>query len=333
MLSLNAQRNLSKSQSQLQTSLQRLSSGLRINSAKDDAAGLAIANRMTSQIRGFDQAMRNSNDGISLAQTAEGALSESTNILQRIRELAIQSANSTNSSTDRLSLQSEVNQLVSELDRISNTTSFNGLKLLDGSFTAQTFQVGAEANQTINVTVAGATSDNLGINKVSVDNTTDGLTAATNSGGGNVATDMGGVTGAVDVATAELAAVAAQTVTVTDALNVTTDYTVNNGDSAADIATTLGAHAGVTATVQANSVALDFSATANVDDGDTVSFRMYGDGAAFEAVSFSYDASGGSLASQAESAITGGAEPGDLAATVSGDVVTITSAGGENIGI
>lgn len=109
VMSLNSQRNLSKSQGALQVSLQRLSSGLRINSAKDDAAGLAISNRMTSQIRGFNQAERNANDGISLAQTAEGALAESTNILQRIRELAIQSANSTNSTTDRLSLQSEVN--------------------------------------------------------------------------------------------------------------------------------------------------------------------------------------------------------------------------------
>ncbi|HED36001.1 MAG TPA: flagellin domain-containing protein, partial [Gammaproteobacteria bacterium] len=156
--SLNAQRNLNKSQGELTTSLERLSSGLRINSAKDDAAGLAIANRFTSQIRGLTQASRNANDGISLAQTAEGALSESTNIIQRVRELAIQSANSTNSAQDRLSLQSEVNQLVSELDRISNTTSFNGLKLLDGSFTAQSFQVGAEANQTINVNVEGATA-------------------------------------------------------------------------------------------------------------------------------------------------------------------------------
>ncbi|OOZ41507.1 hypothetical protein BOW53_03795, partial [Solemya pervernicosa gill symbiont] len=332
-MSLNSQRNLSKSQGALQVSLQRLSSGLRINSAKDDAAGLAISNRMTSQIRGFNQAERNANDGISLAQTAEGALAESTNILQRIRELAIQSANSTNSTTDRLSLQSEVNQLISELDRISNTTTFNGLKLLDGSFTAQTFQVGAEANQTINVTVSGATSDSLGINKVTVNNTTDGLTAATNSGGGNITTDMGGVTGAVDVATAEAAAVTAQTVTVTDALGATETVAIAGTDSAKEAAASLTVATGVTATARENVVDLDFSSTANVDDGDTVSFRLYGDAGAFQAVSFAYDASGGSLASQVESAITGGAEPGDLAATVSGDVVTITSAGGENIGI
>lgn len=147
--SLNAQRNLSTSQNQLSTALQRLSSGLRINSAKDDAAGLAISERFTAQIRGLEQARRNANDGISLAQTAEGALKSSGDILQRIRELSVQSANASNSSGDRKALQSEVGQLVSELDRIANTTDFNGLKLLDGSFGSASFQVGANANQVI----------------------------------------------------------------------------------------------------------------------------------------------------------------------------------------
>ena len=144
--SLNAQRNLNTSQQDSNVALQRLSSGLRINSAKDDAAGLAISERFTSQIKGLNQAIRNANDGISLAQTAEGALEETTNILQRIRELSVQSANSTNSSSDRSALQGEVNQLKQELDRIAGTTQFNGLNLLDGSFTAQSFQVGANAN-------------------------------------------------------------------------------------------------------------------------------------------------------------------------------------------
>jgi flagellin len=147
--SLNAQRNLSTSQNQLSTALQRLSSGLRINSAKDDAAGLAISERFTAQIRGLEQARRNANDGISLAQTAEGALKSSGDILQRIRELSVQSANASNSAGDRKALQSEVGQLVSELDRIANTTDFNGLKLLDGSFGSASFQVGANANQVI----------------------------------------------------------------------------------------------------------------------------------------------------------------------------------------
>ena len=173
--SLNAQRNLNKSQAGLNNSLQRLSSGLRINSAKDDAAGLAIANRFTSQIRGLDQAVRNANDAISLSQTAEGAMGESTNILQRIRELSIQSANSTNSAQDRLSLQSEVNQLVSEMDRIAETTTFNGLKLLDGSFTAQSFQVGANANQTVNVSVGAADTESLGIQKLESTNAVKGI--------------------------------------------------------------------------------------------------------------------------------------------------------------
>jgi len=152
--SLNAQRNLNGSQSALKVALERLSSGLRINSAKDDAAGLAISERFTSQIRGLDQARRNANDGISLAQTAEGALQSSGDILQRIRELAVQSANASNSAGDRQALNTEVSNLVSELDRIAQTTEFNGLQLLDGSFGSATFQVGANANQTITATTA-----------------------------------------------------------------------------------------------------------------------------------------------------------------------------------
>ncbi len=149
--SLNAQRNLNSSQNALATSLQRLSSGLRINSAKDDAAGLAISDRMTAQIRGLNQAARNANDGISLAQTAEGAMAEIGNNLQRMRELAIQSANSTNSASDRSSLDAEAAQLSAEITRVSSQTSFNGLKLLDGSFQTQAFQVGANANETISI--------------------------------------------------------------------------------------------------------------------------------------------------------------------------------------
>jgi flagellin len=150
--SLNAQRNLNASQNSLAVSLQRLSSGLRINSAKDDAAGLAISDRFTAQIKGLNQAARNANDGISLAQTAEGALGEVTNNLQRIRELAVQSSNATNSSSDRTALQAEVSQLLNEIDRVANQTSFNGVKLLDGSFSGAVFQVGANAGESITVT-------------------------------------------------------------------------------------------------------------------------------------------------------------------------------------
>ena len=161
--SLTAQRNLSTSQSQLSTSMQRLSSGLRINSAKDDAAGLAISERMSTQIRGLNQAARNANDGVSLAQTAEGALGTIGNNLQRIRELAVQSRNATNSSEDRSALQKEVTQLKSEIDRVASTTSFNGTKLLDGSFTSKAFQVGANAGETIGVdAIVDANTNKLG---------------------------------------------------------------------------------------------------------------------------------------------------------------------------
>ncbi len=152
--SLTAQRNLSTSQGSLATSMQRLSSGLRVNSAKDDAAGLAISDRMTAQIRGSIQASRNANDGISMAQVAEGALNSASNILQRVRELAVQSANDTNTAADRKSLQAETGQLLSELDRIGTTTQFNGRNLLDGSMGSATFQVGANANQTIMATTS-----------------------------------------------------------------------------------------------------------------------------------------------------------------------------------
>jgi flagellin len=162
-MSLNAQRNLSTSGSSLATTIQRLSSGLRINSAKDDAAGLAISERFGTQIRGTDVAIRNANDGISLAQVAEGSLSEVGNNLQRIRELAVQASNATNSSSDRKALQAEVNQLVSEIDRVAKQSDFNGTKLLDGSFTSQLFQVGANAGQSIAInSVVNAKADALG---------------------------------------------------------------------------------------------------------------------------------------------------------------------------
>ena len=162
MPSLAAQRALHTSQSDVQTALSRLSSGLRINGAKDDAAGLAISERFNSQIKGLNQAVRNANDAISLSQTAESALAGTTDLLQRARELAVQSANATNSQTDRTALQAEVTQLVAEIDRIATTTSFNGLKLLDGNFSNKQFQVGAMANETVGVTIANAKSSALG---------------------------------------------------------------------------------------------------------------------------------------------------------------------------
>lgn len=164
--SLNSQRHLSNSQSSLNTALERLSSGLRINSAKDDAAGLAISDRMTAQIRGLTQAQRNANDGISMAQTAEGALGKMSEILQRIRELAVQSANATNSASDRKALNDEVGQLVSELQRFASTTQFNGTTLLDGTNATNTYQVGANANQTITATTTDFRTDKYGAYQV-----------------------------------------------------------------------------------------------------------------------------------------------------------------------
>lgn len=159
--SLNAQRQLSQTSSALASSFERLSSGLRINGASDDAAGLSITTRFTAQIRGLNQAIRNSNDGVSLAQTIEGALNETTNILQRMRELSVQSANDTNNADDRASLQAEVKQLKDELDRIAETTSFNGNKVLDGTYLARDLQVGANVGETLTLSVNGAGTRDL----------------------------------------------------------------------------------------------------------------------------------------------------------------------------
>jgi len=187
-ISLNAQRNLQSNSASLATTIQRLSSGLRINSARDDAAGLAISERFTTQIRGLNVAVRNANDGVSLAQTAEGALGEVGTNLQRIRELAVQSANATNSQTDRDALNAEVSQLVDEIDRVAKQAEFNGTKLLDGSFLGQLFQVGANAGQAISISktadaqaasLGGATFDSIAATGVATGTAT---AAATISG-------------------------------------------------------------------------------------------------------------------------------------------------------
>ena len=176
--SLNAQRNLNMSQTSLATSMQRLSSGLRLNSAKDDAAGLAISERMNTQVRGLNVAARNANDGISLAQTAEGALGKVGDMLQRMRELAVQSANATNSTTDRAALQAEVAQLKEEIGRVATTTRFNGTLLLNGSFTAQNFQVGANSGETITLAaIADASLAGLSITALTVDSAANSASA------------------------------------------------------------------------------------------------------------------------------------------------------------
>lgn len=176
--SLNTQRNINSTSNALNTSMQRLSTGSRINSAKDDAAGLQISNRLTNQISGLNVAVRNANDGISLAQTAEGALQQSTNILQRIRDLSIQSANGSNSDADRAALQKEVSAQQSELSRIAETTTFGGRKLLDGSFGTTSFQVGSNAYENINVTLKDASASKLGSFQIGAGTTTDDTGAA-----------------------------------------------------------------------------------------------------------------------------------------------------------
>lgn len=177
--SLNAQRNLSSSQLSLNTSMRRLSSGLRINSAKDDAAGLAISDRMTSQIRGLNQAVRNANDGISMAQTAEGALQETTNLLQRMREIAVQAANDTNTTEDRASLDAEFQELVNEIDRISTDTQFNNKNLLDGTSSGNLFHVGANEDQTISLSISAMASSDLGVGSSDVTNQANANSAIT----------------------------------------------------------------------------------------------------------------------------------------------------------
>lgn len=209
VLSLNTQRNLSRSNSALATSMERLSSGLRINSAKDDAAGLAISERFTTQIRGMNVAIRNANDGISLSQTAEGALSAVGDNLQRIRELAVQSSNATNSNTDRNALQAEVTQLLNEIDRVGNQTAFNGKKLLDGSFSGQVFQVGANAGETItlsaivdaNTAALGSVSQATGGALSVAASTLTGFATAIASGGVTInGVNIGAISGASSAA-------------------------------------------------------------------------------------------------------------------------------------
>jgi flagellin len=282
--SLNAQRNLNASQGDANVALERLSSGLRINSAKDDAAGLAISTRFQAQIAGLNQAQRNANDGISLAQTAEGALDEVTNNLQRIRELAVQSANATNSTSDRQALNQEVQQRIAEINRVASQTSFNGLKILDGTFGEQTFQVGANAGETIGVSGLDSRGSQLG----SVISATPGISGIT-AGFEPVNTTSNSLTDVLDLTTA-----VSGTITINDsgstliqALDAGSGTYANIGELAdafqEEINTVVAAGAGdtglegVTITADADTGALVFSnsrgealeAVFDLDDTDT----------------------------------------------------------------
>ena len=307
--SLNAQRNLTTSQSSLATSLQRLSTGLRINSAKDDAAGLAISDRMTSQIRGLNQAARNANDGISLAQTAEGALSSAGDLLQRMRELAVQSANATNSASDRNSLQNEVAQLAQELDRIATTTNFNGRTLFDGSFGTAQFQVGANANQTITAATSNLRTTNYGNNQVT--------SGATGSGGGAGA-----------LATAQ--AVTAGTLTINGSVG-SKDVAVVAATSAKTIAAQINnvsGDTGVSATARTDVKAV-FSAAGNY------ALTIKSDNSTAETVTFSLTAGSGDALSTAITAINDKSAKTGVTATLNADKsgIILTNATGNDISI
>jgi flagellin len=244
--------------------MERLASGLRINSAKDDAAGLQIANRMTSQINGIGVAMRNANDGISIAQTAEGAMQESTNILQRMRDLSLQSANGSNSDNDRTAMQTELVALQAELTRISDTTAFGGTKLLDGSFGSKDFQVGANANEVIGVTLNDISADKLGLVG---GKTVTGSISAANITALNVDSDTSGSTlGALSFSYTPSGG-SAETLTVAMTASLSAD------DLAAAINTAMGdatVSTGITATSDGTDVT--FGGAANNGDAITMTF-------------------------------------------------------------
>ena len=305
--SLTAQRNLGMNQSSLSTAIQRLSSGLRINSAKDDAAGLAISERFTSQIKGLDQAVRNANDGISLAQTAEGAMKASGDILQRVRELSVQSANATNSAGDRQAIQAEVGQLVSELDRISQTTEFNGQKLLDGSFGTQQFQVGANANQTITAATANLRTSGYGNNQVLAAGGAGTLAAA---GGNSTTAGSLAINGALGSAV------------ITVVVNST-------AKANADLINAQKTSTGVGATAR-NDTSLAFASTG------AYTLTLQSDNATTQAVSFSVSATGTSdgLAA-AVSAINDQSSKTGLTAALNsaGTAVVLTNASGNDMSI
>ena len=300
--SMRAQNQLNGANSKLSTSMERLSSGMRINSAKDDAAGLQISNRMTSQVNGIGVAMRNANDGISIAQTAEGAMQESTNILQRMRDLSLQSANGSNSSEDRAAMQKEVNSLQSELTRIAETTSFGGQKLLDGSYGTQSFQVGSKANETIEVSLKSVGATSIGAYRSDSAGTIFGgpLVAAAAGANGSAGGDL----------------------VITQGTKATTVKTASN-DTATEVASKINkAGTGVTATaetkIEANLTAgfVGGTLTMNVDDGTSTS---------------ALDLSGVSNNDDLAKAINNVSGETGVSASIDSGVLTITSSKGADI--
>lgn len=305
--SLNAQRNLTRSQGMLNQAMERLSTGLRVNSAKDDAAGLAISTRFTTQIRGLDQAVRNANDGISLAQTGESALNEVTNNLQRIRELAVQSANATNSASDREALDAEVQQRLAEITRIGSQTTFNGQRILDGSFGTATFQVGANVGETIDVNLnSGVKSDQIGQ-----------IATATGSQVTNTALTEGGLT--IQVGNADAATVGASQAGSAAGQSANSAYAKVNAINEAGVT-------GLTATAT-NSQSVTF---ASVDAGADYSLSING-----EDIYSNYDHSVDgtiTIAAAADQINLSAADTG-VRATVNGGELVLTAEDGRDITI
>ena len=316
--SLYAQNNVANSQSALATSIQRLSSGLRINSAKDDAAGMAIAARMTSQIGGMTQAAQNANDGISLAQTAEGALQQVTNDLQTMRNLAVQAANGTNSSSDRASIQASVSQLQQDISQIANNTQYNGLNLLDGTLTNLQFQVGANANQTINASVASAAANSIGNYFVSSGNTA-AMSLATAAAAGTTK-QANGYSAAPTTGLVISGNGSTLTIPTASIPAGSSAYTVAQAINSASNNTT-----GVTASALTTATLGSFSA------GGTVSFNLFGSNAT--AVSISATMANSTDFTGLVTAINGQTSSTGVTAAVVNGKISLTSAQGYDIGI
>ncbi len=306
--SLNAQRNLTSSQMDLSQALQRLSSGLRINSAKDDAAGLAIASRMTTQINGLDQAQRNANDGVSLSQTTEGALQEVTNNLQRIRELSVQSANATNSASDRLALDNEVQQRLLEIERIASQTTFNGQRTLDGTFGTALFQVGANVGETISINLAqGVKASQIG--QIATQTSSTGVTNANLSGAGTI----------------QVGSTAAKTVgLVTQGTSAGQSVGSAYGKAAAVNAASVP---GLTVTAT-NDIEYTVVATTGAAVGDNYSLRLNGQDVF---ASYNQNTNGVLTAQQITDAINGQTSVTGVTATLTGANLRLSAADGRDI--
>ena len=306
--SLNAQRNLNRSQGLLNQSLQRLSTGLRVNSAKDDAAGLAIAERFTTQIRGLNQAARNANDGISLAQTTESVLGELSNNLQRIRELAIQSANATNSASDRAALDNEVQQRLDEIDRIASQTSFNGLKVLDGTFGTATFQVGANVGETISINLSTGVRTNQ-IGQIATATSSTEVTTTALSGSSTIQV---GSNAAVTIAASVAGSQAGQ----------------NSGSAFAKVESINNSGVGGLTATATNNVEFVLGDTTGTASGDTYSLRING-----QDIFASYDqeTNGVLTAAQIADAINAQAANTGVSAALAGTDLRLSAADGRDI--